>query len=133
MTKRKGNVVEFPRQKLPPRGEKDLSYEAYEKVVRVEITGDVHDADFLSWIVEVGNTLNLVGWVRERQGQGRMDALLAGTRDSVADMVDMVEHGAKARAVPAKGACPIAAPDVTERPLRGDEPLWSGFHRLPPV
>ena len=127
------NVVDFPRVKLPPRGDKEATFEAYESVIRADIQGDVGDAGFQDWIVAAALARDLVGWVREHTGEGRMDAVLAGTRDGVAGLIAALREGDQPETAPRAGACPITAPEVTERPLRGDEPLWSGFHRLPPV
>ena len=123
MASDRDNIIDFPRQKLPPRGDKDVSYEKYEKVVRVQIKGDVCGGVFHDWIVAEAVSLDLVGWARESKSAGGMDAIFAGTRDAVQTMMGAFD----------KKSCPIAAPNVAERPLRGDEPLWSGFHHLPPL
>ena len=117
------NVIDFPRQKLPSRGDKDMAHETYEKVVRVSIKGDIHGAAFHDWIVAEAVARNLVGWARESAGAGGMDAVFAGTSDAVRTMMDAFSEK----------SCPIEVPDVIERPMRGDEPLWSGFHHLPPL
>ena len=117
------NIIDFPRQRLPVRGEKDLSFEKYEKVVRIRIKGDVHGRVFHDWIVAEATALDLVGWARESMSAGGVDAVFAGTQDAVQTMMSAFD----------KKQCPIAAPDISERPLRGDEPLWSGFHHLPPI
>lgn len=119
----KDNIIDFPRQKASSWGEKDISHETYEKMVRLQIRGNVHEKTFHNWIVTEATARDLIGWVRESVGAGGMDAVFAGTRDAIGTMISAFSE---------KG-CPIDPPDVAERPLRGDEPLWSGFHHLPPI
>ncbi|MCP5367341.1 MAG: hypothetical protein H6907_19470 [Hyphomicrobiales bacterium] len=93
----------------------------HEKVVRFLVLGGEIDAErFCAWIAPEAETRSLDGWVRGR-GAG-VDVFLAGAEFAVDALFFLCEQVVGA-----------ADGTVESRDPRGDEPLWSGFHQLPPL
>ena len=91
----------------------------HEKILRFRVTGEGVDADrFGAWIGPEAQNRGLDGWVRTRGAD--VDVLLAGDTFGVDSLVFLAGQIVEV----ADGAL-----DVQD--LRGDEPIWSGFHVLP--
>lgn len=93
----------------------------HDRVVRLNLRGLVRDDAFVRWLVEEAVALRLDGWAKNRT-EGDMDVLLAGEVGDVGQMLDLLRHGPR----------PVDMLLVEETILKGDEPLWSGFHHLSP-
>ncbi len=91
----------------------------HEKTVRYRLTLDLCTDALHDWLVGEAEVRRLHGWIRP--SVGAVDLLLAGEEGSVDAMVALL----------VEGLCPHGVKKVEARPLRGDEPVWSGFHRLP--
>jgi len=93
----------------------------HEKVVRFHVSGEEIDAArFGEWIAPEAANRSLDGWVRGRDAG--VDVFLAGAEFAVDALTFMCEQVV------------ATADDALEhREPRGDEPLWSGFHQLPPL
>jgi len=93
----------------------------HDRVVRISLRGLVKEESFIRWLVEEAVQLHLDGWARNRS-DGEMDVLLAGEIGDVRQMLEFLREGPR----------PVDMLLVEEKPLHGDEPLWSGFHHLSP-
>lgn len=93
----------------------------HDRVVRLGLRGLVKDESFIRWLVEEAVQLHLDGWAKNRI-DGEMDVLLAGEVGDVRQMLELLRQGPR----------PVDMLLVEEKPLHGDEPLWSGFHHLSP-
>jgi len=65
---------------------------AVEASVRLRITGTVQGVGYRLWAARVAANLGLRGWVRNRS-DGSVEALVTGTADDVAAMVDFCRRG----------------------------------------
>ena len=93
----------------------------HEMLYRLRLEGaDLLGETFASWVVEQAKDRHLDGWARGRM-DGSMDIFYAGATGSVMGMLIVFTEG----------NCPFEFDLIQERPLRGDEPLWGGFHYLP--
>jgi acylphosphatase len=66
--------------------------------VRVRIEGDVQGVGYRYWTERVAGELSLTGWVRNRR-DGSVEALLAGSADDVAQMLERCKDGPRAARV----------------------------------
>lgn len=62
------------------------------KAVHLFIRGRVQGVWYRGWAVDTARALNLWGWVRNR-GDGRVEALIAGSPQSVERMIDACREG----------------------------------------
>lgn len=99
-----------------------MTFRNHEKILRVRMFGKVAGDAFSGWLVAEAEELGLCGWSRPC-ADGSLDALFAGDEGSVEALL----------AALGEGSSPAGAPQVVERLRRGDEPIWSGFHSLPPM
>lgn len=135
-----GNVVKFtPRGKKTPtlrtssrksgakRKGSSLSpkgFERHEKVLKVKFTGPEVDGVFAQAVADRAQLLGMDGWVRVRGHDGSVDALFAGDAGGIQRIFEFVRGG---------GEGPTSMVRIEEKPLRGDEPIWTEFHLLPPT
>lgn len=56
------------------------------------VTGRVQGVYFRAWAAELAETLKLDGWVRNRR-DGSVEALISGSADAVARMLNQCRHG----------------------------------------
>jgi len=97
-------------------------FQHHDKVVRLHVRGLVHDDAFIRWLVEEATNLHLDGWARS-DAEGAMDMLLAGEEGDVKQMLEYLKEGPR----------PVEMLLAEEVPLKGNEPMWSGFHHLSPA
>lgn len=102
-----------------PRG-----FERHEKVLKVKFTGPEVNAAFARAVADRAQGLGMDGWVRERGHDGSVDALFAGDAGGIQRILEFVRGG---------GEAPVSMVRIQEKPLRGDEPIWTEFHLLPPT
>lgn len=123
------NVIPFakpePKRSSRPRtryhkGPKP-QFQHHDKVVRLHVRGLVHNDAFIRWLVEEATRLHLDGWARSAP-DGSMAILLAGEDGDVRRMVEFLKEGPR----------PVDMLLAEEVPLKGNEPMWSGFHHLSP-
>ncbi len=98
-----------------------LQFPHHDKVVRLSVRGRVQTDTFIRWVVEEAARLQLDGWARCESG-GPMDMLIAGGQGDVCQMVEALTIGPR----------PLDMVFAREVPLKGNEPMWSGFHYLSP-
>ena len=92
----------------------------HEMIYRLRLEGpDVQGESFCDWLVEQARERHIDGWARGRF-DGSLDVLYAGATGPVMGML----------LVFTEGNCPFSLDNVQERPLRGDEPVWGGFHQI---
>ena len=124
------NVLPFrkPEVKRPPRKRRrhhqkpKPQFQHHDKVVRLLVRGLVHDDAFIRWLVEEATRLHLDGWARSA-GEGmmdQMDMLIAGEEGDVNQMLEFLKDGPR----------PVDMLVAEEVPLKGNEPMWQGFHHL---
>ena len=97
-------------------------FQHHDKVVRLYARGLVHSDAFVRWLVEEATTLHLDGWARSTADENVMDILLAGEEGDVRQMLEYLRDGPR----------PVDMLLVEEVVLKGDEPMWQGFHHLSP-
>jgi len=97
-----------------------MSAESVAQAVHVRIEGRVQGVWFRGWTAREAAARNVCGWVRNR-GDGSVEAVFAGPRAQVADMVALCRRGPPA----AKGF------NVSTQPVA--VPHEAGFHVLPTV
>ncbi len=89
------------------------------QVQRVRVTGKVQGVWFRGWTQERAQALGLDGWVRN-EADGSVAALLAGSPEAVARMLDALQDGPT-----------LARVDRVERVAASEEPAPEpGFHIL---
>ncbi|MBF0248462.1 MAG: acylphosphatase [Alphaproteobacteria bacterium] len=122
------NVVAFRRPERPrvawrkARASKPKrQFQHHDRVVRLRVRGLVQNDAFVRWLVELAVELRLDGWARSA-ADNSMDILLAGEDGDVRQMVELLRDGPR----------PVDMMLVEEIPLKGDEPLWQGFHHMSP-
>jgi acylphosphatase len=123
------NVVPFlkPEDRRAPRPRKHhhqkpkLQFQHHDKVVRLYVRGLVQTDTFIRWLVEEATRLHLDGWARSAPN-GTMDILIAGEVGDVGQMLEYLHDGPR----------PVDMLLAEEVPLKGNEPMWSGFHHLSP-
>lgn len=96
-------------------------FQHHDKVVRLLARGLVHSDAFIRWLVEQASSLHLDGWARSATDNS-MDILLAGEEGDVRQMLEFLHVGPR----------PVDMLLVEEVILKGDEPMWQGFHHLSP-
>jgi acylphosphatase len=89
-----------------------------EKTVRLSIAGKVQGVGYRFWAVRTAARLGLRGWVRNRV-DGNVEAMMTGTPDNVAAMVEACR----------KGPAGAHVAEVTSTPGEDDGSL--GFTALP--
>lgn len=94
-------------------------FQHHDKVVRLHVRGLVHNDTFIRWLVEEATRLHLDGWARSAD-EGSMDMLIAGEEGDVRQMLEYLKDGPR----------PVDMLLAEEVPLKGDEPMWQGFHHL---
>lgn len=67
-------------------------------IVRARVTGRVQGVSFRVWTLREAEKLDLVGWVRN-EADGSVRALLAGSEDAVAAMLERLWRGPAGAAV----------------------------------
>lgn len=93
----------------------------HEMLYRLRLEGEfLQGDDFADWVVEQARERHLDGWARGRL-DGSMDIFYAGATGHVMGMLIMFTEG----------QCPFDFDLIQEKPLRGDEPIWGGFHFMP--
>ena len=100
-----------------------MSFGSHEMVVRVAFVGDFAPDSLHLWIGGVAARSGVNGWSKDRLADGCVEALFAGDARDVMDMIRTLTDARAARGVT----------DISERPVSGHEPVWLGFHHLPPV
>jgi acylphosphatase len=90
------------------------------QAVHIRIEGRVQGVWFRGWTAHEAAARGLRGWVRNR-GDGSVEAVFAGPRARVADMVALCRRGPPAAKVFKVTTEPVAVPDET------------GFHVWPTV
>jgi acylphosphatase len=86
--------------------------------VRLRIEGLVQGVGFRAWVERTAARLALDGWVRNRR-DGGVEAVVAGTPDAVAEMVDLCRQGppsARVAAVKVLDEDGSVAPGFSVRP-----------------
>ncbi|WP_019170443.1 acylphosphatase [Pseudaminobacter salicylatoxidans] len=68
------------------------------RIVRARVTGRVQGVSFRVWTLREAEKLDLVGWVRN-EADGSVSALLAGSEDAVAAMLERLWRGPAGAAV----------------------------------
>lgn len=124
-----GNVVPFrkPEEPRAPRARKHHhkgpkpQFQHHDKVVRLFVRGLVQTDAFIRWLVEEATRLHLDGWARSA-ADGTMDMLIAGEEGDVNQMLEYLRDGPR----------PVDMLLAEEVPLKGNEPMWQGFHHLSP-
>lgn len=124
-----GNVLPFrkpggrtvPRKRVRHHQKPKLQFQHHDKVVRLFVRGLVQTDAFIRWLVEEATRLHLDGWARTAP-DGSMDMLIAGEVGDVKQMLEYLHDGPR----------PVDMLLAEEVPLKGDEPMWSGFHHLSP-
>jgi len=58
----------------------------------LRVTGRVQGVGYRAWAIETATRLGLRGWVRNR-GDGSVEALVSGTEDAVAAMIEACREG----------------------------------------
>ncbi len=96
-------------------------FQHHDRVVRLHARGLVQSDAFVRWLVEEATKLHLDGWARSAPDNS-MDILLAGEEGDVRQMLDYLNDGPR----------PVDMLLVEEVVLKGDEPMWQGFHHLSP-
>lgn len=97
-------------------------FQHHDKVVRLHVRGLVQTDAFIRWLVEEATHLKLDGWARSAE-DGTMDMLIAGEEGDVRQMLEYLKDGPR----------PVDMLLAEEVPLKGDEPMWQGFHHLSPA
>jgi acylphosphatase len=75
------------------------------KTVRLNITGRVQGVGYRFWATRAAASLGLRGWVRNRS-DGSVEALVTGTPDAVAAMVEASREGPAGARVAGVSAVP---------------------------
>ncbi|HEY9079072.1 acylphosphatase [Magnetovibrio sp.] len=123
------NVVPF-RKPQPPRPRRGrvrhhqgpkVQFQHHDKVVRLHVRGLVQNDAFVRWLVEHATALHLDGWARSAPDNS-MDILIAGEVGDVRQMLELINEGPR----------PVDMLLAEEVVLKGDEPMWQGFHHLSP-
>ena len=123
------NVLPF-RKPTPARARRErvrhhqgpkLQFQHHDKVVRLFVRGLVQTDAFVRWMVEHATALHLDGWARSAP-DNTMDILIAGEEGDVRQMLELIN----------KGPRPVDMLLAEEVVLKGDEPMWQGFHHLSP-
>lgn len=85
-----------------------------EAVVRVQIEGRVQGVWFRAWTTEQARARGLAGWVRNRR-DGTVEALFAGSREAVDEMIAACHRGS-----PASNVTGVSQLDAGVEEIGGD-------------
>jgi len=118
---RKPDPIRSTRERVRHHQGPKPQFQHHDKVVRLHARGLVQNDAFVRWLVEEATTLHLDGWARSAPDNS-MDILLAGEEGDVRQMLEFLHDGPR----------PVDMLLVEEVVLKGDEPMWSGFHHLSP-
>jgi acylphosphatase len=69
-----------------------------ETAKRIVVFGRVQGVAYRAWAVDTARSLGIAGWVRNRM-DGSVEALLVGSADLVASMIEACRHGPRAARV----------------------------------
>lgn len=119
---RKPEVAKAPRQRQRHHQKPKLQFQHHDKVVRLYVRGLVQTDAFIRWLVEEATRLHLDGWASTAP-DGSMDMLIAGQEGDVNQLLEYLKDGPR----------PVDMLVAEEVPLKGNEPMWSGFHHLSPT
>lgn len=89
-----------------------------ETCVSVRVTGRVQGVSFRAWTADRARALGARGWVRNR-GDGSVEALIAGDRETVRALLRELESGPAVARVDAVDAKPADAAAPTGFEIRG--------------
>lgn len=93
----------------------------HEMLYRLRLEGaGLETPAFADWVVQQARERHLDGWAKGRL-DGSMDIFYAGATGHVMGMLIVFTEG----------QCPFEFDRIEEKPLRGDEPVWGGFHLMP--
>ncbi|WES30523.1 acylphosphatase [Varunaivibrio sulfuroxidans] len=92
--------------------------------MKVKFTGPGVDGVFAQAVADRAQLLGMDGWVRVRGHDGSVDALFAGDCGGIQRILEFVRGADEG---------PASMVRIDEKPLRGDEPIWTEFHLLPPT
>ncbi len=95
-------------------------FEYHEMTVRLTVEGAFEEEAFRTWILDEAAAREIDGWAKPRMS-GSTDIFFAGGVNTVMDMLRLF----------AEKDVPVEFSKLEERPVRGDEPIWQGFHYLP--
>ncbi len=87
-------------------------------VVHVRVTGRVQGVWYRGWTVEESSRRGLDGWVRNRP-DGSVEAVFAGPKDAVDEMVEACRRGppsARVERVTAEPPAEMPSPGFVQRP-----------------
>ena len=87
--------------------------------VRLRITGRVQGVGYRAWAIVAAERLGVRGWVRNR-GDGSVEALVIGSEDAVAAMIEACRNGPLAARV-----AEVAVSDAVDDGSRGFTPRAS--------
>ncbi|NQV47981.1 MAG: hypothetical protein HQ504_09380 [Rhodospirillaceae bacterium] len=98
-----------------------MSFGSHEMVVRISLEGDYDRPHVHQWLGDQSERLSVHGWSRERLANNQIEILFAGDVTAVMAMLQVFTDG----------LVPKGVETVRECVVRGDEPVWLGFHHLP--
>jgi len=84
-------------------------------IFRVVIRGRVQGVGFRAWTEVVATERDLEGWVRNRR-DGSVEAVFAGTQDTVLAMIELCRQGPRGARVDAIDQCDGNSADLALRP-----------------
>lgn len=119
---RKPEEAKAPRKRQRRHQKPKQQFQHHDKVVRLYVRGLVQTDAFIRWLVEEATRLQLDGWASTAP-DGSMDMLIAGQEGDVNQLLEYLKDGPR----------PVDMLVAEEVPLKGNEPMWSGFHHLSPT
>jgi acylphosphatase len=84
-------------------------------IFRVVIRGRVQGVGYRAWAEIVATERDLEGWVRNRR-DGSVEAVFAGTQDTVLAMIELCRQGPRGARVDAIDQCDGSSADLALRP-----------------
>ena len=84
-------------------------------IFRVVIRGRVQGVGFRAWTEVVATERDLEGWVRNRR-DGSVEAVFAGTQNTVLAMIELCRQGPRGARVDAIDQCDGSSADLRLRP-----------------
>ncbi len=84
-------------------------------IFRVVIRGRVQGVGYRAWTEIVATERDLEGWVRNRR-DGSVEAVFAGTQDTVLAMIELCREGPRGARVDAIDQCDGSSADLALRP-----------------
>jgi acylphosphatase len=85
-------------------------------IFRVVIRGRVQGVGYRAWTEIVATERDLEGWVRNRR-DGSVEAVFAGTQDTVIAMIELCREGPRGARVDAIDQCDGSSADLALRPV----------------